>query len=97
MLKDKLHDKLQGLDEGERLLYLSAKEVQRSRFWEHLLSRLDGEAASANAGLLTNTMKGDTTAALISACQIQGYNWVLMMIQGIIHDIEFDPDQGEEI
>ena len=76
-------DIFDSMEEHDRLLYLSCTEVVKSTFWKYLLRELDGQMHQANGEMLTKTMKGDTNAALIAACKIQAYDWLLKTVEEI--------------
>ena len=77
MRSDTTSSVLDSLSADERALYLSATEVAKTYFWKHLIQELDESALQAQSALLVKTTKGDTTGALIAACQLQAYGWLL--------------------
>jgi len=81
-------DIIDNMDERERLLFLSAREVKNSAFWAFLLESLDGEAQYCNQAMMTKLMEGDEKAALINAAKLQAIDWVLKTIEDITQDVE---------
>jgi hypothetical protein len=87
---------LDSASEEERLLFLSAREVKNSTFWNYLLNVLDEEAMTHNATMMTKLMTGDDKAALIAAAQIQAIGSVLETMDTVIRDIEDALNQEQE-
>ena len=76
------------MDEDDRLLFLSAREVKNSKFWSEMLSVMDQHAMEATGVMMTKLMEGDEKAALVAAAKIQGIDWILKVMEDITQDVE---------
>ncbi len=83
-----INDVLDNMDEDDRLLFLSAREVKNSKFWSEMLATMDQHAMEATSVMMTKLMEGDEKAALVAAAKIQGIDWVLRTMDDITQDVE---------